>query len=32
VLPVAKNPVVGDRGPEPPMENDYDFEAAGGVA
>jgi len=32
VLPVAKNPVVGDRGAEPPIENDYDFEAAGGVA
>jgi hypothetical protein len=32
VLPVAKNPVVGDRGPVQPMENDFDFEAAGGVA
>jgi len=32
VLPVAKNPVVGDRGREPQIENDYDFEAAGGVA
>ena len=32
VLPVAKNTVIDNRGPEPPNENDREFEAAGGVA
>ncbi len=32
VLPVAKNTVVGDQEPEPASENDWEFEAAGGVA